>query len=206
MIRLWGRLSSINVRKVVFTLQLLEVPFERRDAGGTFGIVRTPDYLARNPNALVPLLDDDGFTLWESNVIVRYLAARHGAGVLYPTDLRQRFDAERWMDWQQTTLNGAGREAFVQHFRTPAPQRSQAAIDASVAATEPLWDLVEAHLATRTYFAGDALTMADIPIACEMHRWRGLPLPRRARPHLDAWYARVETLPASRGVLDLPLS
>ena len=82
MIRLWGRLSSINVRKVVFALQLLDVPFERRDAGGSFGIVHTPDYLVRNPNALVPLLDDDGFTLWESNVIVRYLAARHGAGVL----------------------------------------------------------------------------------------------------------------------------
>ena len=114
MIRLWGRLSSINVRKVVLTLQLLDLPFERLEAGGAFGVVRSPDYLARNPNALVPLLDDDGFTLWESNVIVRYLAARHGAGRLYPADLQRRFDAERWMDWQQTTLNGAGREAFIQ--------------------------------------------------------------------------------------------
>jgi glutathione S-transferase len=206
MIQLWGRLSSINVRKVVLTLQLLELPFERHEAGGTFGVVRTPDYLARNPNALVPLLDDDGYTLWESNVIVRYLAARHAAGSLYPTDLRRRFDAERWMDWQQTTLNGAGREAFIQLVRTPAPQRRQEALDASVAATEPLWDLVDAHLATRPWFAGDALTVADIPIACEMHRWRGLPLTWRPRPHLDAWYARVQALPAARGVLDLPLS
>jgi glutathione S-transferase len=206
MIQLWGRLSSINVRKVVLTLQLLELPFERHEAGGTFGVVRTPDYLARNPNALVPLLDDDGYTLWESNVIVRYLAARHAAGSLYPTDLRRRFDAERWMDWQQTTLNGAGREAFIQLVRTPAPQRRQEALDASVAATEPLWDLVDAHLATRPWFAGDALTVADIPIACEMHRWRGLPLAWRRRPHLDAWYARVQPLPAARGVLDLPLS
>lgn len=206
MIRLWGRLSSINVRKVVFTLQLLGVPFERHEAGGAFGVVRTPDYLARNPNALVPLLEDDGFVLWESNVIVRYLAARHGAGGLYPTDLRQRFDAERWMDWQQTTMNGAGREAFVQLFRTPEAQRDQRAIDASVAATEPLWDRVDAHLATRPYFAGDALTIADIPIACEMHRWRGLPRPWRPRPHVDAWYGRIIALPAARGVLDLPLS
>ena len=206
MIRLWGRLSSINVRKVVLTLQLLEVPFERRDAGGTFGIVRTPDYLACNPNALVPLLDDDGYMLWESNVIVRYLAAKHGPGTLYPADLQQRFDAERWMDWQQTTMNGAGREAFVQLFRTPPAQRNQAAIDASAAATEPLWDLVDAHLATRPYFAADTLTIADIPIACEMHRWRGLPLPWRPRPHVDAWYARIRSLPAARGVLDLALS
>ena len=206
MIRLWGRLSSINVRKVVLALQLLELPFERVEAGGAFGVVGTPDYRARNPNALVPLLEDDGFTLWESNVIVRYLAARHGAGTLYPADLRRRFDAERWMDWQQTTLNGAGRDAFVQFFRTPAADRRQALVDASIAATEPLWDLVDAQLATRPWLAGDALTIADIPIACEMHRWRGLPLAWRPRPHLDAWYGRLTALPAVRGVLDLPLS
>ena len=203
---LWGRLSSINVRKVVFTLQLLGIPFERREAGGAFGVVRTPEYLAHNPNALVPLLDDDGYMLWESNVIVRYLAARYGDDPLYPADLQQRFDAERWMDWQQTTLNGAGREAFIQLIRTPADQRRQSALDASVAATEPLWDLLEGHLADRPYLAGDALTVADIPIACEMHRWRGLPLAHRARPSLEAWYARIIALPASRGVLDQPLS
>ena len=203
---LWGRLSSINVRKVVFTLQLLGLPFERHEAGGAFGIVRTPDYLARNPNALVPLLDDAGYTLWESNVIVRYLAARHGDGQLYPADLQQRFDAERWMDWQQTTLNGAGREAFIQLIRTPADQRRQSALDASVAATEPLWDLLEGHLADQPYLAGDALTVADIPIACEMHRWRGLPLQHPSRPRLEAWYARIIALPAARGVLDQPLS
>ncbi|KQT12586.1 glutathione S-transferase family protein [Ramlibacter sp. Leaf400] len=206
MIRLWGRLSSINVRKVVLTLQLLQLPFERTDAGGTFGIVRTPHYLARNPNALVPLLDDDGFELWESNVIVRYLAARHGDGTLYPQDLRERFDAERWMDWQQTTLNPAGRDAFVQLIRVAAPQRRQDLVDASVAATEPLWDLLEAQLQDRPFIAGDRLTIADIPIACEVHRWRGLPLAARPRPRLDAWYGQVLALPAARGVLDLPLS
>jgi glutathione S-transferase len=206
MMLLWGRLSSINVRKVVFTLQLLGIPFERREAGGAFGVVRTPEYLAHNPNALVPLLDDGGYMLWESNVIVRYLAARYGDSPLYPADLQQRFDAERWMDWQQTTLNGAGREAFIQLIRTPADQRRQSALDASVAATEPLWDLLEDHLARQPYLAGNALTVADIPIACEMHRWRGLPLAHRARPHLEAWYARIIALPASGGVLDLPLS
>lgn len=206
MIRIWGRLSSINVRKAVLTAQLLGLAFERIDAGGEFGIVRTPDYLARNPNALVPLLEDGDFLLWESNVIVRYLAARYGDAVFYPQDLRTRFDAERWMDWQQTTLNGAGRDAFVQLVRTPQDRRNAAAIQASVAATEPLWDLLEAHLQTRPFMAGDALTVADVPIACERHRWRGLPLPHPARPHLDAWYARMLQLPAARGVLDLPLS
>ncbi len=205
-LRLWGRLSSINVRKVVLTLQLLDLPFERIDAGGPFGVVRTPEYLARNPNALVPLLDDDGYELWESNVIVRYLAARYGNDSLYPRDLRARFDAERWMDWQQTTLNGAGRDAFVQLIRVAPGERNPALVDASVAATEPLWDLLEARLSGRRFLAGDELTVADIPIACEMHRWRGLPLTWRARPQLDAWYQRMLALPAARGVLDLPLS
>jgi glutathione S-transferase len=206
MIRLWGRMSSINVRKVVLTLQHLGLAFQRTDAGGPFGVVRDPDYLARNPNALVPLLDDDGFALWESNVIVRYLAVRHGAASLFPQETQQRFDVERWMDWQQTTLNPAGRDAFIQLVRVAPADRRPALVDASVAATEPLWDLLEAQLAKRRFIAGDALTVADVPIACEMHRWRGLPLDWRARPHLDDWWARMHALPAARGVLDLPLS
>jgi len=206
MLKLWGRISSINVRKVVFTAQLLDVPFERVDAGAAFGIVRTPDYLAHNPNALVPLLQDGDFTLWESNVIVRYLCAKHADRGLCPQELQARFDAERWMDWQQTSLNPAGREAFIQLVRTPVEKRSQAAISASVAATEPLLAMLDAQLARTRYVAGDRLTMADIPIACEMHRWWGLPLEFPARPHLRRWYEGMLALPASRGALDVPLS
>jgi glutathione S-transferase len=206
MLKIWGRISSINVRKVVFTAQWLQLPFERMDAGAAFGIVQTPEYKARNPNSLVPLLDEGDFTLWESNVIVRYLAAKHAPGTLYPEDLRQRFDAERWMDWQQTTLNGAGRDAFVQLIRTPAEKRNAQAIAASVAATEPLLATLDAHLAQRRFMAGDALTMADIPIACEMHRWWNLPLEHPRHPNLQRWYEGIRALPAARGVLDLPLS
>ncbi len=206
MLRVWGRISSINVRKVVLAAQLLGVPFERLDAGAGFGIVRTPEYLGKNPNALVPLIEDDGFALWESNVIVRYLCARHASATLYPLDLQQRFDAERWMDWQQTTLNGAGREAFIQCIRTPADRRSQAAIDASVFATEPLLAMLDDHLSRHAFMAADTLTMADIPIACEMHRWLRLPLAHPPRPHLERWFAGIRQLPAARGVLDLPLS
>lgn len=205
-LRIWGRLSSINVRKVVLAAQLLELSFERIDAGAAFGITRTPDYLARNPNALVPLLEDNGFDLWESNVIVRYLCARHGAGGLYPQDLRQRFDAERWMDWQQTTLNPAGREAFMQWIRTAPERRNPRAIADSVAATEPLLALLEAQLARTPFLAGEMLTMADIPVACEMHRWWGLPMEHPRHPHLERWYQGIRALPAARGVLDLPLS
>lgn len=206
MLKIWGRMSSINVRKVVLAAQLLELAFERVDAGAAFGIVQTPGYLARNPNALLPLLEDGDFTLWESNVIVRYLCAKHPEAGLYPADLQTRFDAERWMDWQQTTLNGAGRDAFLQLVRTPAERRDARAIAASVAATEPLLALLDAQLARRPFLAGERLTMADIPVACEMHRWWGLPMEHPSHPHLRRWYDGILRLPAARGVLDLPLS
>jgi glutathione S-transferase len=206
MLKIWGRLSSINVRKVVLAAQWLQLPFDRIDAGHEFGIVKTPDYLAKNPNAMVPLLEDGGFSLWESNVIVRYLCARHSAGGLYPESLQQRFDAERWMDWQQTTLNPAGRNAFVQLLRTPAERRNVGLVAQSVSDTEPLMAMLDEHLSQHAFMAGDAFGMADIPIACEIHRWHGLPLDRPKRPALDRWYQGILAHPASKGVLDLPLS
>jgi glutathione S-transferase len=206
MLKIWGRISSINVRKVVLAAQWLEVPFERIDAGHEFGVVKTPAYLAMNPNALVPTIEDDGLQLWESNVVVRYLCAKHSAGGLYPQDLATRFDAERWMDWQQTTLNPAGRNAFVQLLRTPAEKRKADLIEQSVAATEPLLRMLDGHLGARAFMAGDRFTMADIPIACEIHRWRGTPVPQLPLPNVDRWYAGVRARPAARGVLDIALS
>jgi glutathione S-transferase len=198
------------------------VPFERTDAGLAFGINKTPDYLQKNPNALVPLLEDTAengevFSLWESNVIVRYLCAKHADGTLYPRDLQARFDAERWMDWQQTTFNGAGRDGFHHTVRLAPEKRSADAVRASVAATEPLLALLDAHLATRTWMAGDAFGMADIPLGCEMHRWWGQPAATYAAlgvarqdltafPHLAAWWAGLQARPAARGVLDIVLS
>jgi len=206
MLKIWGRLSSLNVRKVVLAAQELDIPFERVDAGASFGIVRTPEYLAKNPNALVPLIEDDQVQLWESNVIVRYLCARHAPDTLYPLALPRRFDAERWMDWQQTTLNPAGRPAFMQWIRTPADRRDPHVIAESVAETEPLMALLDQHLARQPFIAGDRLTMADLPIACEVHRWIRLPQPRTERTHLDRWYAAILARPSSRGVLDIELT
>jgi glutathione S-transferase len=206
MLKIWGRLSSLNVRKIVLAAQELGLRFERIDAGGSFGIVRTPDYLAKNPNALVPVIEDDQVTLWESNVIVRYLCARHAPDTLYPLALPRRFDAERWMDWQQTELNPATRPAFLQWIRTPEDRRDPEIIAQSVATTERLLSLLDQHLSRQPFMAGDRLTMADLPIACELHRWVNLPQPRTARPHLDRWYAAMRARPSSHGVLDVALS
>lgn len=206
MIRLWGRLSSINVRKAVWTLQEVGAPFERIDAGRQYGIVDTPGYGARNPNRLVPLLEDEGFELWESNAIVRYLCAKHGVSGLYPQDLRRRFDAERWMDWQQTTLNRAGSPAFVQWIRTPPAQRRPDVIEASRSAMAPLIAILDAHLAGREWMGGEDFSMADIPVACDIHRWWRLPQPAPQAPHVQRWLDAILARPATRGVLDLPLA
>lgn len=205
MLRLWGRMSSINVRKVVWTLRELDLPYERFDAGAGFGVVDTPAYRKQNPNGLVPLLEDGDFSLWESNVVVRYLCARHAAGTLYPEPLQARMDAERWMDWQQTTLNPAGRNAFLQLIRTPPDQRDAHVLARSVAATEPLFALLDRHLAGRVYVGGERLTMADIPLGCEAHRWFNLPLEHGDWPHVARWYATLLARPAARTVLDQPL-
>jgi glutathione S-transferase len=205
MLEIWGRLSSLNVRKVVWTAQEVGVPFERIEAGGRYGVVDTPEYRRMNPNGLVPTLVDDAYRLWESNAIVRYLAAKYSPGGLYPEPLPLRFDAERWMDWQQTTLNPAGRDAFVQFIRTAPAQRNEATIAASVAATEPLLALIDDHLSRQAFIAGDRFTIADIPIGVEVHRWFGLPRERPSRPHLERWFKMLLLRPATRGVLDLEL-
>jgi glutathione S-transferase len=205
-LRIWGRLSSINVQKVVWTARELELPFERIDAGGAFGLNRTPEYLRMNPNGKIPVIDDDGFVLWESNAIVRYLAAKHGAGTLWPDDLRKRADADRWMDWQATELTPAMRDAFMQLIRTAADKRSPALVDASNAATETTMAILDAHLAGREYLCGERFTAGDIAVGTAVHRWFGLPQPNLPRPHVEQWYRRLMLRPAVAGVLTLPIT
>jgi glutathione S-transferase len=206
MLKIWGRMSSINVKKVVWTAQELGLDFQRTEAGGLFGVVKTPEYMQLNPNSLVPVIEDDDYVLWESNVIVRYLCAKHAPGQMYPTELRERFDAERWMDWQQTTLNPVSRPGFWQLVRTPPEQRNPDVIAESNAAVEALMFTLDMHLAHREFMVGHRFTVADIPLACEVHRWFGLPQPRQSRPHLERWYASLRARQASKGVLDLALS
>jgi glutathione S-transferase len=205
-LKLWGRISSINVRKVMWTAQYLELPIARVDAGGKFGLLDTPEYQRMNPNAMIPVLQDGDFTLWESNVIVRYLCEKHSLGHLYPEQNHRRFDAERWMDWQQSELNRATGPAFAQWFRTEPQQRSMAIIEESTRKTERWLAILESHLQNQRYMAGDQLTMADIPILCEIHRWWALPQPRPSYPAIERWYTPLLAHSASQGVLDVSLS
>lgn len=203
--RLWGRLSSVNVQKAVWGLEELGLPYERVEAGGAFGRVRDPDYLAMNPNGLVPVLEEDGFVLWESNAILRHLARGHEAHGLWPEDLRAAALADQWLDWQATRFTPATRDAFWQTVRTPADRRDQATIDRSVAASEECAAILDAHLMGRAYMVGERFTVADIAVAAATHRWLHLDVPRIERPALRAWYARVRERPAASVALP-PLS
>src|SRR6266496_3889646 len=128
MIKLWGRTNSLNVQKVLWTLAELDLAYERVDAGLKFGVVDTPAYRAMNPNGLVPTLEDDGFVLWESNVVIRYLTMKHAAGTL--------FTAERWMDWQQTSLNPPIALVFFNLIRLAPEKRDMDAVKRNIPLAE----------------------------------------------------------------------
>jgi glutathione S-transferase len=206
MLKLWGRLNSINVQKVVWCLEELGLAYERVDAGGPFGIVNTPEYRRLNPNGLVPVIEEDGFVLWESNAIVRYLAAKHGEGSLWPRDLRVRADADRWMDWQTTAFGPTMGPAFHGLIRTAPEKRDTAAIEAAVAKAEPFAALLDTDLADRPFVAGDAFTIGDIAAGAAAHRWLNLPIAREPRPNLERWVGRLRERPAAAKVLTTPIT
>lgn len=206
MLRIWGRDNSVNVQKALWCCEELAVPFERVDAGGSFGVVNTQQYRNLNPNGLVPTIEDDGFVLWESNAIVRYLCAKHGAGKLWPEDLKVRAEADRWMDWQGTTFWPAFRPLFWNLVRTPADQRDEAAMEESRLKTGEILGYLDSHLKNRTYIVGEDLTMGDIPLGCAIWRWLGLQIERPALPNVQRWFDALATRPAYKTVVMQPLS
>jgi glutathione S-transferase len=205
MLTVWGRVNSVNVKKVLWAAEELGLQYERIDAGLQFGVNKTPEYLAMNPTGLVPTIRDDGFVLWESHTVVRYLAAKHAAGSLCPAGLRERADAERWMDWA-FTLQSAVRDAFWHLIRTPAEQRDMKAVEASRKRSAELLAIAERALSKSAFIAGDRLTMGDIPLGCEVQRWIRLPGERPSFPNVEAWFERLRERAPFRKAVDLPLT
>lgn len=206
MLKVWGRRNSINVQKVLWCCAELGAPFERVDVGGPFGGNREPDYLRLNPNGLVPTISDGDFVLWEANAIVRYLAARYGAGSLYPDDLAARADADRWMDWQLGTLWARMRPVFVGLVRTPPEERDHAAIEAACRESAESWGILDAHLADRDYVTGSWFTMGDIPLGATAYRWLQLEVEGPPLPNVRSWHERLRERPAFVEHVMLPLS
>jgi glutathione S-transferase len=191
-IKVWGRNTSANVQKVMWAMAEIGLPCERIDIGGPFGQNREPAYLAMNPNGLVPTLEeDDGFLLWESNSIVRYLAAKHRAEILEPADLRRRARAGAWMDWQLSVLGPAITPAFIGLIRTPPEKRDHAGIEDSKKKTTAAIAILDGELAKAAFVAGDHFSYGDIPAAVMANRYRQLVPERPPFPNFERWYAAI---------------
>jgi glutathione S-transferase len=190
---------------VMWALGELGLPHERIDIGGAFGKNREPAYLAMNPNGLVPTLEEDGFLLWESNSIVRYLAAKYGVGTLEPADMQARARASSWMDWQLTVAAPAITPVFWGLIRTPPEKRDHAAIEAGKVKTMAAMQMLDAQLAKSAFVAGDTLSMGDIPVAVMTYRFRRLMPERSGLDHLERWFTAIEQRPAFKEhVLAIP--
>jgi len=205
MLKIWGRVNSVNVKKALWAAEELGLKYERIDAGMQYGVTKTPEYLAMNPNSLVPTIEDDGFVLWESHTIVRYLCAKHSLGRLCPSELKARADAERWMDWA-FTFQGAMRAVFWGLIRTPPEKRDAKAIEEGRVQSIRLAETLDQHFAKNSYATGSAFTMGDIPVGCEVQRYARVPIERPRLPALEAWFERLRQRPAFTKFVDIPLT
>ena len=204
--RILGRATSINVQKTVWMATELGLTFERVDIGGSFGGNDRPEFLAKNPNGLVPVLEDGDFTLWESHSIVRYLAEAHGGEPWYPQDVRRRARANQWMDWALATLIPTFNPMFLHLIRTAPDKRDNAYVERQRKASERLFGILDAQLGKSAYIIGDQPTMADIPLGAAVYRWLHLPIERPALNNVQGYFKRLSERPAYRQHVMLPLS
>jgi glutathione S-transferase len=196
MLKVWGRATSVNVQKVMWAVGEMGIAHERIDVGGRFGGLATPAYLAMNPNARIPTIEDDGVVVWESNAIIRYLAARYDEGGLWARDPGARAPADAWMDWMQTTLAPDFYGVFWAVVRTPAARQDRAAIKDLTERLTIHYVLLDRQLASHPYLLGDRFSLADIAVGVTLYRYFEMEIARPALSNLQAWYKRLRERPA----------
>jgi glutathione S-transferase len=206
MLKIWGRANSINVQKVLWCCGELGLQYHRIDAGNEFGVTKTPEYRVLNPNGFVPTIEDGEFQLWESNVIVRYLAQKGEDSRLYPADIRTRFDAERWMDWQATVFWPALRPLFIELIRTLPANRDVTVISRAESLSLAAAQILDARLSDRTFLAGESFSIGDIPAATTVHRWYALDIHHPELPNLQRWYDLMKQRRPFQEAVMTPLS
>lgn len=197
MLKIWGRVTSVNVQKVLWAADEIGLAYERIDAGGPFGKLDTPEYLALNPNQKIPVIQDDEFVLWESNAIIRYLSEAYG--VLAPVGLQARSLAGQWCDWSLSTLyNDLVGICFHQHVRVTAQERDHLAVAEAAARLVPSFMILNDHLEGRSFLVGNSLSFADIAVGALLYRYYTMPIEHAKAPHVEAWYQRLQERPAYR--------
>lgn len=205
-IKVWGRVTSSNVKKVLWVAHDLKLDIERIDAGGKFGVVDTPAYRALNPNGRVPTLEEGGFVLWESNAIMRYFCESYGGEALYPAEPRTRADINRWLDWSLSILSPADTKVFLATIRTPEGKQDKASIAKLVDQASGAYRILDAHFKDREYAVGK-FSIADIALSIFVDRWTRNPFLAN-RPdftHNAAWLARVREKEGFRKFVEIPL-
>ena len=206
MLKVYGRKNSINVQKVMWIVGELRIAYERLDIGGIFGQNDKYWYLAMNPMGRVPVLDDEGYVLWESHTIVRYLVRQYGEGAWYPGDVKACGNVDKWMDWKIGFLQPALHAAFWGLIRTPEADRDMSAIRNSSAESAKLLGILDSHLQGQDYIAGEAISIADVPLGALTYRWYGLDVEHPDYQNLRAWYERLCERPAYQEHVMIPIT
>ncbi|EEP92507.1 Glutathione S-transferase-family protein [Yersinia kristensenii ATCC 33638] len=194
------------MKKVLWCLEELGISYERIDVGGQYGKLNDPLYRSLNPNGLIPCLQDDDFILWESNTIVRYLAAQYGTNSLYLPDAKQRAAAEKWMDWATSNIAAPFKTVFIGLVRTAPELQDQAQIAQGIVQWNTLMAIADETLSKQTYLSGDKFGIGDIPLGCLAYAWFNLSLERPELPHLQRWYQHLTERAAFQKVIDIGLS
>jgi len=206
MLQVWGRRNSSNVQKVMWLIGELDLPHEHIRAGGSFGLTQSAEFLAMNPHGRVPVIkDSDGTIVWESHSILRYLAARYGSPRFWSDDAGQRSQADRWMDWSQSTLQPAFLTGvFWAFYRTPEALRNAKSIEENLGRCAQYFQLLDRVLAERPFIAGDGLSLGDIAAGSNLYRYFELDIKRPDVPNVQAWYERLQLRPAFREHVMVP--
>lgn len=206
MLQVWGRRNSSNVQKVMWLIGELDLPHEHIPAGGSFGLTQSAEFLAMNPHGRVPVIkDSDGTIVWESHSILRYLAARYGSPRFWSEDAGVRSQADRWMDWSQSTLQPAFLTGvFWGFYRTPEALRNAKSIEENLGRCAQHFQLLDRMLAERPFIAGDSLSLGDIATGSNLYRYFELDIKRPHVPNVEAWYERLQLRPAFREHVMVP--
>ncbi len=205
MLRILGRKTSINVQKVMWLSEELDLDVERIDIGGPFGGNDKQEYLKKNPTGLVPTLEDGDFILWESQAICRYITEQYGRPPWAPESSLDRALAGQWMDWYITKLHPHMTVIFWTLIRTKPEERDLKAVNDAVDLAAESWALIDSELKNSDFLLGDSPTIADIPVGCAVNRWFTLDIDRPPLPSLKAWHDRLKDRPAYQEHVMMPL-
>lgn len=206
MLKIWGRPTSLNSIKVLWCLDELGLDYELELCGLGHSSLDDPAYLQLNPNQMIPTIADNGFILWESHAIVRYLVTKYGFNTLFPADPQARANADKWMEWMVQNIKYRLRAIFHDRYRPGSPAGGEKAAAQGLAEIGQWWDILNIHLSSCDFVAGESFTMGDIPLGCAVYRYREMVPERPKMPHLDAWYERLVARPAYQRHVMQPLA